>query len=354
MYLKLFSSCKIVVGKKFALILDTQRQMYYQIPDTMSEVIDMLNDFSISEIKDSLQSDSIEIFDSYIKFLIENEFAFYTNTPHQFIYNDFNKSYLNDVMNCILEISSFERLENYIGELKKLKIQAIHISLYTNVSLQQFSELINKIATETAIISISISFTSDLVFDVNKLSGLKHQYPILTKIFIHNSTLEKNENSDLVNYIKKTPLTSCGAINSCFFSCNAQFYQESHFVNSCLNNKISIDKDGNIKNCPSMSQSFGNIRDTTLEDALNHAEFKKYWNLTKDSIEVCKDCEFRYICTDCRAYTEQTDTNTEGLDVSKPLKCGYNPYTGEWEEWSKNPLKQKAIQHYGMQDLVKK
>jgi len=103
-----------------------------------------------------------------------------------------------------------------------------------------------------------------------------------------------------------------------------------------------------------MSQSFGNIKDTTLEKALLHPDFKKYWNLTKDEIEVCKDCEFRYICTDCRAYTERTHTNAEGLDISKPLKCGYNPYTGEWQEWSTNPLKEKAIKYYGMEELVKK
>jgi hypothetical protein len=38
---------------------------------------------------------------------------------------------------------------------------------------------------------------------------------------------------------------------------------------------------------------------------------------------------------------------------SKPLKCGYNPYTCEWEEWSTHPMKQKAIEYYGMQELVK-
>ncbi len=26
---------------------------------------------------------------------------------------------------------------------------------------------------------------------------------------------------------------------------------------------------------------------------------------------------------------------------SKPLKFGYNHYTGEWKDWSKNPLKKK-------------
>ena len=101
----------------------------------------------------------------------------------------------------------------------------------------------------------------------------------------------------------------------------------------------SIDKDGFIRNCPSMPQHFGNIKDTSLENALNHPDFRKYWNVNKDIIEVCKDCEFRHICTDCRAYTERTHFE-EDIDLSKPLKCGYNPYTNEWAEWSTNPLKQ--------------
>lgn len=101
-----------------------------------------------------------------------------------------------------------------------------------------------------------------------------------------------------------------------------------------------------------MVQSFGNIKDTTLKEALSHPDFKKYWNITKDQIEVCKDCEFRHICTDCRAYTERTHFDKD-IDLSKPLKCGYNPYTNEWAEWSTNPLKQQAIEYYGMQELVK-
>ena len=102
-----------------------------------------------------------------------------------------------------------------------------------------------------------------------------------------------------------------------------------------------------------MSQSFGNIKDTTFGEALNHVDFKKYWTVTKDQIEVCKDCEFRHICTDCRAYTERNHFDGD-MDLSKPLKCGYSPYKGEWEEWSTNSLKQKAIEFYGMQELIKK
>ncbi len=92
-----------------------------------------------------------------------------------------------------------------------------------------------------------------------------------------------------------------------------------------------------------MKENFGNIDKNRLDEAISQPGFKKYWNLTKDNIESCKDCEFRYVCTDCRAYTEGSAQNKAGLDISKPLKCGYNPYTGEWKDWSKNPLKKKKF-----------
>jgi len=168
---------------------------------------------------------------------------------------------------------------------------------------------------------------------------------------ILDKTIRKSNNC---YYIKESNLfKNCGFVKIQNFNSNSDFIFQSINYNSCLYKKVSIDKDGNIKNCPSMPQSFGNIKDTSLEEALNHPDLKKYWNVNKDMIQVCKDCEFRHICTDCRAYTEQSHFDGE-IDLSKPLKCGYNPYTNEWAEWSTNPLKQKAIEFYGMQDLVKK
>lgn len=96
-----------------------------------------------------------------------------------------------------------------------------------------------------------------------------------------------------------------------------------------------------------MKDSFGNIKDTTLKEVLKNQYLKKYWNIKKDNITVCKDCEFRHICTDCRAYLENPDD-----EYSKPLKCGYDPYTNEWSEWSKNPAKQKGIDFYGMRPII--
>jgi len=91
-----------------------------------------------------------------------------------------------------------------------------------------------------------------------------------------------------------------------------------------------------------MEQSFGNIKDITLEEALNKPGFKDLWGIRKDDIDVCKDCEFRYMCTDCRCIIKNPD------DIySQPAKCGYNPYIAKWskeggyisvDEWRKQNL----------------
>lgn len=183
---------------------------------------------------------------------------------------------------------------------------------------------------------------------------LVSKFPNLLEIVVHScpSNLLRKFNVDsssIVSYTNRMIDSNlhCGNISSNYFTPNISFYLESLKHNSCLNQKISIDVNGFIKNCPSMSKSFGNVFEDNIEDIVNSNEFQLLWNIKKDDIEVCKDCEFRYICTDCRAYVE------DPKDIySKPLKCGYNPYTAEWSEWSTNPLKQKTIDFYEMREMV--
>ncbi len=95
-----------------------------------------------------------------------------------------------------------------------------------------------------------------------------------------------------------------------------------------------------------MSVSFGNIFDTKISTVIQKSDFVEKWLINKDQIEICRDCEFRYNCMDCRAYLEDPSNN-----YSKPLKCGYSPYTNVWEEWSVNPLKNVAKTHYNLENI---
>ncbi len=73
-----------------------------------------------------------------------------------------------------------------------------------------------------------------------------------------------------------------------------------------------------------MLENYGSINKISIEEIIKTENFKKFDKITKDQIKVCKDCEFRYICTDCRVFVE-------GNIHSKPLKCNYNPYKTKWE-----------------------
>ena len=75
-----------------------------------------------------------------------------------------------------------------------------------------------------------------------------------------------------------------------------------------------------------MCNNYGNIKDCNIIDIVKSSKFQELWKITKDKIEVCKDCEFRYICIDCRYHID--DKNNIN---SHPAKCKYNPYIGKWK-----------------------
>jgi SPASM domain peptide maturase of grasp-with-spasm system len=121
----------------------------------------------------------------------------------------------------------------------------------------------------------------------------------------------------------------CGIIDPFYFQLHQGSFVEAQKYNSCLNRKLSIDIDGSIKNCPTLKTSYGKIDEVNDFDwILNESTFKNLWSINKDQIAICKDCEFRYVCTDCRGFLDDP--------FAKPYKCGYNPYTTTWENNAEN------------------
>ena len=168
----------------------------------------------------------------------------------------------------------------------------------------------------------------------------------VTKLFLHDTkdvVLKDISTTFEIHYIKNliTSFNNCGIVDSKYFNVNNYKVLESFEFNSCLNQKISVDINGDIRNCPSMPKKFGNIVQDSLTDALENNNFKEFWKIPKTKITTCKDCEYKFICTDCRAFTENPEDK-----FSKPLKCGYDPYSNKWEDWSSNPLKKKVMELY--------
>lgn len=354
-YFNLFSTIFITKGANRILVSDLQRNTSELYPLEFYDLIEELKKYSIEETLEIYDKDAQDILQEYLEILLENEYGFITE-------NDWDRNFpplsyefreANLINDLFIEISDISLLKCLRSSVENLEIR--HLVIYTSKSLL-LEEFVNIDRTFTSSVLSGIEIISpfhngiDQEFIQNLNQGTERIYSL---IFYHCSQKPFKTNEEFrfnLNFVKESiKISSCGKVDTRYFNTNLPKVLEAINHNSCLHKKIGIDAEGNIKNCPLMQETFGNIQNRSLEEALAQPGFKKYWNITKDCIEGCKECEFRYICTDCRAYTEQSHYTSENLDISKPLKCGYNPYTNEWKDWSKNPLKQKAIRQYGLQ-----
>jgi radical SAM protein with 4Fe4S-binding SPASM domain len=94
----------------------------------------------------------------------------------------------------------------------------------------------------------------------------------------------------------------------------------------CFSRVLYISYDLDIYPCPMESRvKYGNLKKEKLPDLINN----QLRGCTKDKIEGCKICEYRYACFDCRP-----NSNGEKIDA-KPWYCSYDPKKGKWLDLKK-------------------
>ena len=354
-YFNLFSNIMITKGATRILISDLQRNRSEIYPLELYTLIDELKICSIENLLMNYDHESEEIIQEYLDILLEREYGFITENswadnfpPLSYEYRDYTT-----ISNIFIELDNLKILYKIRHSIENLNSRHLIIFTKNKMTYDEILE-IDLLFGAGPLENIDIYLPYHNQINSYLFDKLNEKVSRISNLIVYSSpSLSfkiKNKLRFTVTFTKEDlKISSCGKVDMKYFNTNLPKVSEAVNHNSCLHKKIGIDKDGHIKNCPLMQESFGDIQNTSLEEALAQPGFRKYWNITKDSIEGCKDCEFRHICTDCRAYTERTHYTPENLDISKPLKCGYNPYTNEWKEWSKNPLKQKVIHYYEIQ-----
>lgn len=94
----------------------------------------------------------------------------------------------------------------------------------------------------------------------------------------------------------------------------------------CYKDKICITSSLDVYPCiMERTVVYGNLADATLVDILKSGSASACMKVSKDYIDTCKDCEYRYACFDCRV-----DRESPMNFYSKSLNCSYNPHKGTW------------------------
>lgn len=328
-FFQLFSYCIPVKGYKKAVICDLERNIIQPIPLIVYELLENNNqrDISMEFVLGTYSNEEKQLIKEYVTFLFHNQFGYVSNKPLTSIPLHVDQS-IKPVskINAIVDFdqNSTHSFSDIMKQLNDLGCLALQLRYFYQITFEKIhKELSATHLNHLQNLEIMIWFSDE--FRLEKVLELKESFPMLKKIILSNSSENTVYHREDILIIYTTEQlvdeTCCGVTNQYYCQAETQLFIESIHFNSCLNKKISIDKEGNIKNCPSMRNRYGSIFTTKLNDIFYKESFQEVWKITKDHIDVCSDCELRYVCQDCRAYIENED------DIfSKPVKCNYNPY----------------------------
>uniref|UniRef100_UPI0040497DE8 grasp-with-spasm system SPASM domain peptide maturase n=1 Tax=Fulvivirga sp. TaxID=1931237 RepID=UPI0040497DE8 len=346
-YFKLYSNCIAVRGAYKSIICDLQRREIYNISLDLYEILNQAKSTPFKEILSEYEDEDIKVIMNWIKNLEDMEVGFYCDDPIRFPDLSLEFETPEKINNCIIEygIESNFDWEYICKELASVGCKFLEIRIRKLIQIDELENILTLIKlTNIKGVEIILPFQSTAF--TKKLEWMMLHHQRIGRIVVHSIDLDENilESSEKRLYQIIQNIDSnhcCGNIDKKYFVPNVSLFTESLKFNNCLNKKISIAENGAIKNCPSMKDSYGELGQVSLESVLDIQGFKATWGIHKDLISVCKDCEYRYICSDCRAYI--IDSNDP---YSKPLKCGYDPYTGIWSKWEEDKSKMKVFKDY--------
>ena len=103
-------------------------------------------------------------------------------------------------------------------------------------------------------------------------------------------------------------------------------YERCRTGNSCWLGQATITNTGDILPCVfSRELVAGNAKTKSLHQVITEG-LSTYWRVSRDCVEVCSECEYRYCCFDCRPLAMSAGTGLHG----RGRYCTYSPAQGLW------------------------
>jgi len=326
-----FACCIPVKGAKRSTICDLQRETFDFIPNVLYTILTEYRSKKLLQIMQFCGDDNLEMLEQYLNFLIVNEYIFFSDEPDRFPSMSLDWRSPHDVTNSLIDFDekTSHNMKLIVSELESVRCPMVQLRFYYSPSSQYLHEVLKNFEG-SGIRTVELIIKYDDLLDANVLMNLLNLYRRVSTIFVTSTPKArelKHEPSGSRIIFRKEVVDSpqcCGTISLNNFRVNVPMFTESQKFNSCLNRKVGIDSRGNIKNCPTSTETFGSLDEISLAEVVKTKSFQKVWNISKDMISICKDCEFRHVCTDCRVLVPG--------EFSKPAKCKYDPYSASWEK----------------------
>ena len=186
-------------------------------------------------------------------------------------------------------------------------------------NIKRLMELKIKVSPAVIVMRENQHCTEEIKTFIESL-GLKYSgYDVIRNIFGGTQTNHTPTNHDVINNSK---------FSKPEFFINEDMFKKGWLTNTCWYGKFAITETGAVIPCVfERNIILGDLKKQSIQDVLESEILKKYWFLNLNQVEVCKDCEFKYSCRDCRPL----GIGSCGNLYDKNPRCTYNPHTGEWK-----------------------
>lgn len=335
-YLYVYADIFFTKGYCRTMMCDLKKDMWLFIPNEYYELILLFKKYTIDFIECKNIIPSLDLY-AFVDFILINNHGQIVDDIELFPDIELKWDSPHFIENAVIDIDKNSSHDYFkiADELQCLFCKNIQFRFFSDRNISEVAYVIGVFKNRDF---ESIDFVVKYSDKINKEDYLSLAYQNPSVSFIVHSAPENSffeselkQIYPVVGYVQYTPqiITSakcCGIINKdgFVFPKFPRDFIEGVVKNKCLNRKISISVTGEIKNCPSMNIGYGNIKNTSLKDVYLNKMFRSFWSITKDKVSICKDCEYRYVCNDCRAFAKSR--------FGKPSKCSYNPYNASWSK----------------------
>lgn len=102
------------------------------------------------------------------------------------------------------------------------------------------------------------------------------------------------------------------------------------YGHNCFSKEVCATSSGHVYPCiMERDVSLGQFLGSSLQEVLASETSETVRRRGKDHVKGCRDCEYRYVCFDCRPKAKGF---AGGDFYAKPAYCGYDPHHGVWAQ----------------------
>lgn len=312
MYINILPSTILTKGRFCAAIFDIEQNSYTNIPLSWYKIIndELHGDIELCNLDKKTKK--------VVDFLIKNNLVILSDFKLNFISIDKKWDIPFEFHTLIIDATSFQSFIRMIDVMPNRRISMFtQIRLFYITAINEIKCIIENLVRKKYY-NIEIITNKHSEAHLYEYKSLLSQYPYHLSKLVIMGAYNKTINERLIlnkEYMEDDKI--CGKMGVDLLSINIETYKKYYRGNTCLWKKISIDKNGYIKNCPSMKFTYGTIFTTDIMSVLSNQTYKNYSELSREKIEVCNNCELRIFCIDCRAFT------LHNKRYGVPSKCYY-------------------------------